>query len=214
MSLRLFLGVSVFVVVVSELTIFTHQLLRSLGLCPAAFSVFSVFPRTTHHQHDINTPTRAHTQDRFEGHGGEGGEAFNKPTSRTFSRRSLLQAREESIALGHATRFKETFEKNNNRQQGSNSSAGAGVGRLNRKSSGQSEHEADDGPVVAPEGGELDTHVFLSRHSWGSASSARRRHNAAVRERAVFGAGAGRGGARRGRAGRGIFFCVRGAGGV
>lgn len=144
------------------------------------------------HRIDPPPPPRArtadtnHPQDRFEGHGGEGGEAFNKPTSRTFSRRSLLQAREKSIALGHSMRFKETFEKNKQHGGNGNLMASTTGGRLttttHRRSSGQSDHEADDGPLVAPEGAsEVDAHMFLSRHSWGSASSARRRHNAAVR---------------------------------
>eukprot|EP00903_Cladosiphon_okamuranus_P009378 g8942.t1 len=129
-------------------------------------------------------------KDRFEGHGEGSGEAFKKPTNRTFSRRNMLQEREASIALGHSMRVKDTFEKNSSKQQGGNGNALAttAAGRLNstnRRSSGQAGQRGDDdGPLVTPEGGEVDAHVFLSKHSWGSASSARRRHNAVMEAQA------------------------------
>lgn len=170
---------------------------RRPGVGAAAYSVVSkphLLSSHRFHLHPIfsrapppgHTQKNSHaTQDRFESGGGGGAEAFAKPTNRSFSRRSMLQAREESIALGHSMKFKDVVKdgqtgSNNNSSssigssgvRGNNSSL-SGTGTSRRPSGLSDSQEVDE---VAP-----DAHMFLSRHSWGSASSARRRHNAVVR---------------------------------
>ncbi|CAB1101471.1 unnamed protein product [Ectocarpus sp. CCAP 1310/34] len=119
-------------------------------------------------------------KDRFEGTGGSSAEAFNKPTTRTFSRRSLLEARQESIKLGTSTKFKEADQQQNTR----------GLAATGRRQSWQQQSDQQGGEDGDPwahqaEPAEVDPHVFLSRHSWGSASSARRRHNAVMEAEAA-----------------------------
>ncbi len=117
--------------------------------------------------------------------------------NRSFSRRSMLQAREESIALGHSMKFKDVVKdgqaaggsgngNNNNSSSSINNSSLSGAGASRRPSGISETQEIDDG---AP-----DAHLFLSRHSWGSASSARRRHHAAVRAMNMFTSGVAAGG--------------------
>lgn len=115
-------------------------------------------------------------QERFEG---DSGEAFwSGAPKTTFSRTSLLMARKESIAKGHSTKFQEATDAE---QQGS--AANTGVARRYEPAISEAgERDGAGRETVVQVEWEWEPPP-MRRASWGSASSARRRHAATVRER-------------------------------